>query len=128
MIANSHALEQPPRLVSVRILLLACAVGLVVGFGAFLLTSQDAGPPVISWCLPAAQPGFDPLTGMPHGASFNCPQLTGLGGQISVPQDVPMVANLAARRAIPVPVGVLAGAALSLLGGALVSAWRRRST
>ncbi|MGH2465858.1 MAG: hypothetical protein ACRDGI_10390 [Candidatus Limnocylindrales bacterium] len=128
MSVETQDLERPPSLLSLRALLVACVIGLVFGTGAFLLTSLDSGPPTISYCLPTSQAGFDPLTGTPHGASFNCPQLTGLGGQVSVPQNDPIPAGLIGRRAIPVPLGFLVGTGISIVSAALISAWRRRST
>jgi hypothetical protein len=91
-------------------------VGLVVGCGAFLVTAQASQDQVISSCTSTIQPGFDPLTGLPHGATFECAQLTGLGGQVPVEQTDPTPADLASRRAIPVPLGFVLGVALMLIG------------
>jgi hypothetical protein len=104
-----------PRWFSVKEVLLAVLVGLLVGYGAFLLTAQDSQDLVISSCTSTLQPGFDPLTGLPHSASFECPQLTGLGGQVPVRQDAPMSAGLASRRAVPVPLGFVLGFGAALL-------------
>ena len=100
---------------SVRQLALACLVGLIVGYGAFLLSAQASQDPVNVGCVPALETGFDPLTGLPHGATLECAQLTGAGGQIPVAQDIPMPAGLASRHAIPVPLGFVVGAGLVLL-------------
>ncbi len=127
MTVGAQDLDEPRRWFPVRAFVLPCLVGLLVGVGAFLVTSLDAGQQPISFCVSATQQGFDPLSGAPHGASFNCPQLNGLGGQISVPQDVAMPPELAARHAIPVPLGFIVGAGLSLAGSAAVNARRRRS-
>lgn len=104
-----------PRWFSAKEVVLAALVGLLVGYGAFLLTAQDSQDLVISSCTSVLQPGFDPLTGLPHGASFDCPQLTGLGGQVPVRQDDAAPAELATRRAVPVPLGFVLGAAAVLL-------------
>jgi hypothetical protein len=111
---------------SVRQLVLACLVGLIVGYGAFLLTAVSPDEKVISMCDPVLDAGFDPLTGMPHGTTLNCPQLHLDGTQTSVTQVVPMSADLASRRAIPVPLGFVVGAG-SVLLVSTVSRARRRS-
>jgi hypothetical protein len=101
---------------SARQLLLVALVGLVVGYGAFLVTAQASQDQAISSCTSTLQPGFDPLTGLPHGAAFECAQLTGLGGQVPVEQTEPIPADLVSRRAIPVPLGFVLGAAVILIG------------
>ena len=111
---------------SVRQLAIACLVGLIVGYGAFLLTAMGPDEKVISMCYPALNAGFDPWTGMPHGTTLNCPQLSIDGTQHSVSQYVPMSADLVTRRAIPVPLGFVVGAGLMLLVST-VSRARRRS-
>ncbi|MHB8397875.1 MAG: hypothetical protein ACYDCI_02950 [Candidatus Limnocylindrales bacterium] len=113
---------------SVQQLALACLVGLIVGFGAFLLTAQASQDLMNVGCLPAVEAGFDPLTGLPHGARIECAQLTGAGGQIPVAQDIPMSADLATRRAIPVPLGFAVGAGLVLIVSTVSGVWQRRST
>ena len=101
---------------SVQQLVLACVVGLIIGFGAFVLTSMDSQDRVISFCDPGLSAGFDPWTGLPHGATFNCPQIHPDGTQTSFVESVDMSADFAARRAIPVPLGFIAGVGLVLLG------------
>ena len=112
---------------SVQQLVLACLVGLMVGFGAYLLTAMDAQDQNISFCNPGLSAGFDPWTGLPHGATFNCPQLHPDGTQTSFTQYVAMPADLAARRAIPVPLGFAAGAGLVLIVSTGVGVWQRRT-
>ena len=112
---------------SVRQLALACLVGLIVGYSAFLLTAMGPDEKVISMCNPVLNAGFDPLTGLPHGWTLNCPQLHPDGTQTSVTQDVPMSADLASRRAIPVPLGFVVGAGLVLLVPTVRGALKRRS-
>jgi hypothetical protein len=93
--------------------MLAGIVGLIVGCAAFLLTAQT--PPLLTIdCNPEANAGFDPLTGSPHGATIDCGGLKGPGGQTPV-QDLAMPADLASRRAVPVPLGFVVGAGLVLL-------------
>ena len=109
---------------STRELLAAALVGLVVGCGAFLLTAQASQAIHIPECIPTADAGFDPLTGLPHGATFECAQLTGSGGQTSVVPALSMPPELAGRRAIPVPLGFAVGGTAALVG--LTIARRRR--
>ena len=91
------------------------AIGLIVGYGAFALTAQvsysDLMPPE---CRLVVAPGFDLLTGLPHGMTIECAQLTGLGGQLPVAQASPMTPDLAGRRAIPVSLGFAVGVVLAL--------------
>lgn len=111
---------------SIRRLILVGVVGLAVGYGAFLLTAQASQEIMNVGCIPSVDAGFDPLTGLPHGATLECAQLTGAGGQIPVAQDIPMPAGLASRHAIPVPLGFVVGAG-SVLLVSTVSRGRRRS-
>jgi hypothetical protein len=101
---------------SMRQLMLVGLVGLMVGFGAFLLTAQASQALMPPECRLAVAAGFDPLSGLPHGATIECAQLTGAGGQVPVAQANPMSDALASRRAIPVPLGFAAGGALMLIG------------
>jgi hypothetical protein len=85
-------------------------VGLAVGIALFSLTSQvrilyTYSTPVCQQGegLQVDQPGFDPLTGEPHGRSFRC-----IGGP---PMSFSPEPDLSSRRAIPVPIGFLLGAA-----------------
>ncbi len=110
---------------SVRQVVFACVVGLIVGYGAFLLTAVSPDEKVISMCYPVLDAGFDPLTGTPHGTTLNCPQLHPDGTQTSVTQDVPMSADLASRRAIPVPLGFVVGAGFVLIASTIRGAVRR---
>ena len=112
---------------SVRQLALACLVGLIVGYSAFLLTAMGPDEKIISMCNPGLNAGFDPLTGLPHGWTLNCPQLHPDGTQTSVTQEVPMPADLASRRAIPVPLGFVVGAGLVLLAQTVRRTRRLRS-
>jgi hypothetical protein len=99
---------------SVRHLLAVGLVGLAVGWGAFLLTGQAAQPLMAPGCRSVVEAGFDPITGLPHGATIECGQLTGLGGQVPVAQVIPMGEDLAMRRAFPILGGVAVGGALAL--------------
>jgi hypothetical protein len=111
---------------SVRQVFAAALVGLVAGYGAFLLTAQTPQELRIPECLQAVAAGFDPWTGSPHGATMECAQLTGAGGQIPVVQPPePMPPELASRRAIPVPLGFAVGGALTLVGLAVARARRQ---
>jgi hypothetical protein len=100
---------------SAKHLLAVIAIGLIAGYGAFALTAQASYsvlmPPE---CRLVVAPGFDLLTGLPHGMTIECAQLTGLGGQLPVAQVIPMTPDLASRRAIPVPLGSAIGAVLAL--------------
>jgi len=115
------------RWLSVKQVLAAALVGLVVGYGAFLLTAQTPQELRIPECIPAVDAGFDPWTGLPHGATMECAQPTGAGGQIPVVQPPePMPPELASRRAIPVPLGFAVGGAVALVGLTIVRARRQR--
>ena len=113
---------------SAKQLVLACLVGLVVGYGAFLLSATGPDEKVISMCIPVVNAGFDPLTGVPHGWTLNCPQLHTDGTQTSVTQDVAMPDDLASRRAIPVPLGFIVGAGLVLIVSTIMGVRSRRAT
>jgi hypothetical protein len=99
---------------SVKQLVAVLAIGLVIGYGAFAVTGQESDrlllPPE---CRLVVAAGFDPITGLPHGATVECAQLTGLGGQLPVAQVNPMAPDLASRRAIPVPLGLVVGVGLA---------------
>ena len=112
---------------SIRQVIVACLVGLIVGYGVFLLTAQASQALMPPECQPTVEAGFDPLTGLPHGATIECAQLTGLGGQVPLAQVIPMSADLATRRAIPVPLGFVVGAGLVLFMPIVRGARRRRS-
>ena len=110
---------------TIRQLVLASVVGLIVGVGGFLLSAMSPDEKVISMCNPVLTAGFDPLTGVPHGWTLNCPQLHPDGTQTSVTQDVPMSADLASRQAIPVPLGFVVGGGLVLVFATVRGAMRR---
>ena len=84
---------------SARQVLAVLAIGLVIGYGAFLVTGQESDtlllPPE---CRLSVAAGFDPITGLPHGSTVECAQLTGSGGQLPVAQVNPMTSDLASRR------------------------------
>jgi hypothetical protein len=93
--------------------------GLGVAIALFLLTSQvniqyDYSTPLCrsGEQLRVHQPGFDPVTGMPHGRSYSCVARGSVREITSFSPDP----DLADRRAIPVPIGIIVGvAAASLL-------------
>jgi hypothetical protein len=99
-------------------------VGLVVGIALFSLTSQvrllyTYSTPICQQGanLDVDKPGFDPLTGQPHGRTFHC---AGSGRAMTFSPDP----ELASRWAIPVPVGFVLGA--SAAGLVLLIDERRR--
>ena len=98
---------------SARRVLLACAVGLVVGIGAFVLTSGGLGGRVLGLCHPATQAGFNPWTGIPYGATWSGEQIP-LGNCGPARQDPPPP-DIATRWAIPVPLGFAVGVGIVLL-------------
>lgn len=105
----------PTRWFSTKQLLGVGLVGLAVGYGAFLMTSQASQSSIMPpECRAAVEAGFDPFSGLPHGMTIECAQLTGLGGQVPVAQVFPMSDELASRRAIPVPLGFVVGVAVAL--------------
>jgi len=111
---------------SVQQLAVACLVGLIVGFGAYLLTATTSAQPHFPECLFRPEAGFDPWTGQPHGATEDCAQLVGDGSTKVVTQNYPIPADLAARRAIPVPLGFGVGALLVLVASTAAGVWQRR--
>jgi hypothetical protein len=91
------------------------AIGLVVGYGTFALTAQESYSALMPpECRLVTAPGFDLFTGLPHGMTIECAQLTGLGGQLPVAQASPTPPDLAGRRAVPVPLGFAAGVVLAV--------------
>ena len=97
-------------------------IGAVVGAVLFAVTSEAHQLPGHSGLICPRQtyipePGFDLLTGEPHGWTERCAN-SGFGW------TEPPSAELAARRAIPVAVGFLIGVAAA--GGVLLMARRRR--
>jgi hypothetical protein len=100
---------------SVRRLVLAFLVGLIVGVGGFLVTGITGPDQYMGFCYPIVRSGFDPLDGLPYGVTLYCP------GNALVPAPspstiyVPMSADFAARRALPVPLGFVIGAGLVLV-------------
>ena len=101
-------------------------VGLVVGFGAYLLTAAAPQMAHFPECVFTQVAGFDPWTGLPHGATLECSEVRPDGSHPIVTQDYPVPDDLAARRAIPVPMGFAAGALLVLAASTLGGVWRRR--
>jgi hypothetical protein len=118
---------------SARRLLLACAVGTIVGVNAFALTSTQAPFEYIGFCHPGIAQGFDPWTGLPHGSTLYCQPEYAIGpaGSIvrrPVPASIQTAIppELASRRAIPIPLGFVLGAGALLLVAALKDVlWRR---
>jgi len=90
------------------------AIGAFVAVALFVLTSQvrllyTYSLPVCgaSAELRVTDPGFDPLTGLPHGRSYSC---TAPGASEHL-IDLGLDPSLASRWAIPLPVGFALGAA-----------------
>jgi hypothetical protein len=92
---------------------LAIAVGLVVGCGAFFLTSMQPPFAYLGFCNPGVAQGFDPWTGQPHGSTLVCDP------NVLVPEPAtinhPIPPALVGRQAIPVPLGFVIGAGAALL-------------
>lgn len=106
---------------SVAIMVIVGALFAVALFAATSEANQLAGHSGLI-CLNQTyvqEPGFDPLTGEPHGRTERCTD-TGFGW--TEPPD----AELAARQAIPVPVGFLIGTAAA--GAVLLVAARGRGS
>ena len=114
------------RRISGRRFVLACLVGLVVGVGAFLLTGMYPRHMYMGFCSAIVQPGFDPLTGLPHGETLYCTPLNVAGPQPTPTTTLlPMPDDLADRWAIPIPLGFVIGAGLVLVVPTLWAARRR---
>src|SRR5262245_44404087 len=92
------------------------ATGWIFAVLAFAVTAQVPSVTFLGgpgWHMTPA--GFDPWTGEPYG-----PVVSGAGGP-AISEPVP--AELAGRRAVPMPLGFLIGSALGLIAAL---AWERR--
>jgi len=111
----------------VKRLMLAGFVGIVVGMGAFALSSahapRGAHSNPLCYDLQTEEAHFDLWSGRPVGLVLTCSQP--LGG---TPWDLraPVPEDMAGRSAIPFPVGFAAGALIA--GGLLHVVDRRRRT
>jgi len=103
---------------------MAGLVGLIVGFGAYLPTATASQMLHTPECIFRQEAGFDLWTGLPHGATLECSEVRPDGSHPIVTQDYPIPADLAARRAIPVPLGFAAGALVVLVASTLGGVWR----
>ena len=112
---------------SIRQLVLACVVGLIVGVGGFLLTSSVLLPANGSSCDPIIAAGFDPWTGLPHGPTLSCRAGQATGENLAPTGPAGMQSDIALRQAIPVPLGFVVGAGLVLIVPTVRSAVKRRS-
>ena len=108
---------------SFRQLVLTVIVGIVIGSGAFLLSSQQPPFFYLGFCHPGIAQGFDPWTGLPHGATLECVLSAATAATQPSTVSRPVPDELATRRAVPVPVGFVLGASIAL---ALVSVGNRR--
>lgn len=109
---------------TVRRLIAAVAIGLVVGIGTYELTgywSGGVGGVFNGLCQPTIQAGFDPWTGLPHGVTWHCPPITESSNGVAAdvrPQTTfvdPIPPEIASRRAVPLPLGFVLGAGIVLL-------------
>jgi len=117
-------MSPPPRF-TIRQLVLAVVVGLVVGVSVFEVTGITGPDLYMGFCYPTIRSGFDPLTGLPHGVTLYCPTIP---NQPKPPSTivVPMSPEFAARRALPVPIGLLLGGGSVLLLASLKNSRRQR--
>lgn len=104
-----------------RSLAIIVVAGALFGLGLFAATSQAQHLAGHTGLICPTQtyiqtPGFDPLTGEPHGWTERCTD-TGFGW------TEPPGVELAARRAVPLPVGFLVALAVA---GAVMIVVRRR--
>jgi hypothetical protein len=107
-------------------LALAALVGLVAGIAAFELTSTVPLPAYGGFCTPVANAGFDPWTGLPHGPTLACTARPVANPTMPVVTTEGVIEpDLAARRAIPVPLGFVLGAGLVLVVSAAAGVRRR---
>ena len=96
-----------------------------MGLGLYLWSSTGASQLYMGFCYPTINSGFDPWTGLPHGATLTCsPEqsnagpgtvVTRPGGTLSEPTPP----ELADRWAIPIPLGFVVGAGLVLIAPAI---------
>jgi hypothetical protein len=111
-------------------LMLAGFVGIVVGLGAFALSSAHEPPLTRSHpiCrdLQIEEAHFDLWTGRPVGLVFRCPEPFGS----EAPWDIriPVSDEMVGRRAIPFPAGFLVGALLTGAVVLLIDRRRRQSS
>ena len=97
--------------------LAALAIGAVVAWGAFWLTSRPVAPYLRNFSVAPCEgidmqePGFDPWTGRPHGWAYSC---TDRDGRV-INMTGPFPAELVGRQAIPLPVGFGVGSVAALL-------------
>jgi hypothetical protein len=101
--------------------------------GLFLFTSQHQtylalGPLCLSDVIEQAD--FDPWTGEPHGITWVCdpsrnPDVEGVvvGTPRVIVDDPPI--EMAGRTAVPLPIGFLVGATVSIVAFFARGAWRR---
>ena len=105
----------------VRQLVLAAFVGSVLGLGAYLVSSTGASQMYMGFCYPTVNSGFDPWTGLPHGATLTCvPEESDAGNGVVVTRpggilSEPIPPEIVDRRAIPLPFGFVVGAGLVLI-------------
>ncbi len=115
------------RQIGVRRIVLVLVIGLVVGIGAFALTSTHqeewlGGPP---YCTSLAPPGFDLWTGVPHGRVVDCRPGPLSPLRVEVVDTWPVPMDMLNRTVIPVPVGFLIGS-LATAGVLALNDRRRR--
>jgi hypothetical protein len=131
-VASSSRVGRSP--FSTRRLFAAAVLGAFVGVLLFWLTSMEPSQRTLGLCYPTIEAGFDPWTGLPHGATIYCSQVAVQATPSAVPsiflpgstrQD-PIPPELANRRAIPVPAGFVVGALVVLVPSAIGRARREK--
>ena len=108
---------------TIRQLVVTVIVGIVIGSGAFLLSSQQPQDFYLGFCHPSIAQGFDPWTGLPHGATLECVPSAVTAATEPSTMSLPIPDELAPRRAVPVPVGFALGVCIALV---LVSVGNRQ--
>ena len=100
---------------SIRQLALTVIVGIVPRSGAFLISSQQPPFFYLGFCRPGIAHGFDPWTGLPHGATLECvPSVVNAATRPST-VSLPVPVDLSTRRAVPVPVGFVLGVCIAIV-------------
>ena len=97
-----------------------------MGFAAFELTATVPLAAYGGFCSPIENAGFDPWTGLPHAPIFAC--TAGPVANPSLPVSTSegvLEPDLAARRAVPVPLGFILGAGLVLVVASVAGVRRR---
>ena len=101
---------------SVQAIALVLLGGVILSLALFWVTSltptyRYIGP--LCAIRTVQYPGFDAWTGEPHGRTYDCTEIFDGSGVTRITAEVP--AELAGRRAVPLPLGFAIGAITTML-------------